>query len=51
MSETRESQPGANGSPHVAGRNRRSDFYAAVFAMVSQIPAGRVTTYGTIAQT
>ncbi|MGH2616442.1 MAG: MGMT family protein [Thermomicrobiales bacterium] len=29
----------------------RSAFYASVFALVSQIPRGRVTTYGTIAYT
>ncbi len=42
------------GNPPVWDRERtkpRSEFYAAVFSLVAQIPRGRVTTYGTIAHT
>ncbi|MBA2595536.1 MAG: MGMT family protein [Chloroflexota bacterium] len=38
-------------SPAKEPSSKRAAFYASVFALVAQIPLGRVTTYGTIAHT
>jgi methylated-DNA-protein-cysteine methyltransferase-like protein len=52
MVETRNAPYAADAtSSDRASSSTRSAFYAAVFALVSQIPVGRVTTYGTIAHT
>ncbi len=52
MRATRDDADVAGQPPHDPGqRNTRSAFYASVFALVAQIPPGRVTTYGTIAHT
>lgn len=52
MLESRKTADDSVPSPYDADPgNRRSSFYASVFALVSQIPRGCVTTYGTIAHT
>lgn len=52
MRGTRTTEPGAVPSRHDTDpTTARSAFFESVFALVSQIPRGRVTTYGTIAHT